>query len=51
MTSFYLTRGFHPHMSFGPDTTTYKSTQECLQVTKASDITACMEELLVYGIE
>ena len=49
MTPFYMNKGFHPRMSFSPDTTAYHSTRERLLVTSAEDITARMEEILLYG--
>ena len=51
LSPFYLNKGFHPRMSFGPDTTTYESTRERLQATTASDIASRMEELLAYGTQ
>lgn len=49
LSPFYFNRGFHPRMSFGPDCTTYESTRERLQATKAEDISKRMAELLEYG--
>ena len=49
MTPFYLNKGFHPRMSFSPDTTSYASTRERLLVTKAEDIAKRMEEILDQG--
>jgi hypothetical protein len=49
LTPFYFNRGFHPRMSFDPDTTTYETTRERLLATKAEDITKKMEEILEYG--
>lgn len=49
LSSFYLNKGFHPHMSFSPDTTTYESTRERLQSVKVKGITTHMQELLNYS--
>jgi len=49
LSPFYLNKGFHPRMSFSPDTTSYNSTRERLLITKAEDITKRMEEMLEYG--
>jgi hypothetical protein len=46
---FYLNKGFHPRMSFGPNTATYESTRERLLALKADDIAKRMEELLSFG--
>lgn len=46
---FYFNKGFHPRMSFSPDSTSYEATRERLLVTKAEDITQRMEEMLHYG--
>ena len=45
---FYLNKGFHPRMSFDPDTSTYKSTRKRLQSAKAEDITTRMQEILNF---
>ena len=49
MTPFYFNKGFHPRMSFDPDTTSYESTRERLEARKADDIAIRMEELLAFG--
>ena len=49
MTPFYFNKGFHPRMSFDPDTTDYETTRERLEARKADDIAIRMEELLNFG--
>jgi len=49
MTPFYFNKGFHPRMSFDPDTTDYETTRERLEARKADDIAIRMEELLSFG--
>ncbi len=49
MTPFYVNKGFHPRMSFGPDTSSYSSTRTRLEASKAEDISQRMQELLDYG--
>ena len=49
LSPFYLNKGFHPHMSFDPDTSTYEFTYEQLQSAKAEDITTHMQEILNFG--
>lgn len=49
MTPFYLNKGFHPRMSFAPDTSSYESTRERLQAARADDIAKRMEEMLEFG--
>lgn len=49
LTPFYFNKGFHPRMSFDKDCTSYESTRERLQASKAEDIAARMEQLLEYG--
>lgn len=49
LSPFYFNKGFHPRMSFSPDSTSYSSTRERLLVTKAEDITKRMDEMLQYG--
>ena len=49
LSPFYLNKGFHPCMSFGPDTTNYKSTHKRLQSAKAEDITTRVQEILDFG--
>lgn len=49
MSPFYLNKGFHPRMSFSPDTTDYESTRERLQARTAEEITTRMEELLQFS--
>ena len=49
MTPFYLNKGFHPRMSFSPNTISYASTRERLLITKAEDIVKRMKEMLKHG--
>ena len=51
LSPFYLNKGFHPQMSFGPDETTYESTRERLQSAKAEDINTRMQEILDFGVK
>ncbi len=48
ITPFYMNKGFHPRMSFSPNTTAYHSTRERLLVTSTEHITARIEEILQY---
>ena len=48
---FYLNKGFHPCMSFGPDEITYESTRERLQSAKVKDINTCMQEILNFSLK
>ena len=48
---FYLNKGFHLCMSFGPDETTYESTRERLQSVKAENINTCMQEILNFSLK
>lgn len=45
---FYANKGFHPRMSFCPDTTTYETTKKRLDATRAEDITDRMQNVLDY---
>ena len=51
LSPFYFNKGFHSHMSFSPDTTTYESTCERLQSAKAEDIATHMQEILNFGLQ
>lgn len=44
-----MNKGFHPRMSFDPDTTSYETTRERLEAIRAKDISSKMKELLEYG--
>jgi len=48
MTPFYFNKGFHPRMSFDPNTTDYETTRERLEARKADDIAIRMKELLNF---
>lgn len=48
LTPFFANRGWHPRMSFSPDTTDYDSTRKRLQAVKAEDITDHMQEVLAF---
>ena len=49
MSPFYMNKGFHPRMSFSPDTPDYDSTRERIEAGKADDIVNRMQELLELG--
>ena len=51
LSPFYLNKGFHPCMSFGPDETTYESTRERLQSAKAEDINTRMQKNLNFSLK
>ena len=40
LTPFYLNKGFHPYISFNPNSTSYKTTRQRLQAIKAEGISA-----------
>ena len=48
MCPFFVNKGFHPQMSFSPDTFTYESTRERLLVHWAEDIAETRKEGLTY---
>lgn len=48
VTPFYSNKGFHPRMSFCPDTTDYDSTRKRLDAARAEDITDRMQKILQY---
>ncbi len=50
-TPFFLNKGFHPRMSFEPDTTPYGSSRERLQAAKAEDISEHMSKTLEFARE
>lgn len=45
---FFANKGFHPRMSFTPDTTDYDSTRKRLDAAKAEDITEHMQNILEF---
>ena len=45
---FFMNHRFHSQMSFGPDSTTYKMTHQHLQAQSAEELTAKMNEILVF---
>ena len=47
MTPFFVNKGFHPRMSFGPDDTKYETAWEHIQAAKAEDITGTMDNILI----
>jgi len=51
LTSFFMNKGFHPRMSFDPDTTEYGSTRERLQAARAEDIFEQMNKTLIFARE
>ena len=46
MTSFYLNKGFSPHMSFSPDTTKATTVQEKLQIHSVIEIARIINRIL-----
>ncbi len=50
-TPFFLNKGFHPRMSFEPDTTEYESSRERLQAAKAENISEHMNKTLTFARE
>jgi len=51
LTPFFMNKGFHPRMSFDPDTTEYGSTRERLQADRAKDISEQMNKTLIFARE
>ncbi len=51
LTPFFMNKGFHPRMSFDPDTTEYESTRERLQAARAEDISDHMDRTLTFARE
>ena len=49
LSSFFMNHGFHPQMSFGPDSTSYEATQQRLQAWSAEELTAKMNEILAFA--
>ncbi len=49
MTPFYINKGFYLRISFSPNTTAYYSKRERLLITSIEDITARIEEILLYN--
>ena len=45
---FFMNHEFHPQMSFEPDSTLYKATQQCLQAQSAGKLTVKMNEILAF---
>ena len=48
LSPFFMNHGFHLWMSFGPDSTSYKATRQCLQARSAEELTAKMNEILAF---
>ena len=48
LSPFFMNHGFHPRMSFGPDSTSYEATRQCLQARSAGELTAKMNEILAF---
>ncbi len=51
LTPFFMNKGFHPRMSFDPDTTEYESTRERLQTDRAKNISEQMDKTLIFARE
>ena len=49
LTPFSMNKGFHPRMSFDPDSASYETTRERPEAAKAEDISSKMKKLLEYG--
>ena len=50
LSPFFVNKGFHPRISFGPDPTNPTSTRESLQTSTAQMITDKMDEILQFGL-
>ena len=48
MTPFFANKGFHPRISFSPDTTKYEIIRERLLVARAEDITRTIKNVLDF---
>ena len=48
LSPFFMNHGFHSQMSFGPDSTIYETTHQCLQAQSAEELTAKMNEILAF---
>ena len=48
LSPFFMNHGFHLQMSFGPDSTSYEATRQCLQARSAGELTAKMNEILAF---
>ena len=46
---FFMNHGFHPQMSFEPDSTSYKATRQRLQARSAEELTVKMNEILAFA--
>ena len=46
ITPFFVNKGFHPRMTFGPDDTKYKTARERIQAAKTKGITGTMDNIL-----
>ena len=51
LSSFYLNKDFHSHMSFSSDTTTYKFTHKQLQSVKTENIITHMQKILNFSLQ
>ena len=49
LSPFFMNHRFHPQMSFGPDSTTYEMTHQCLQAQSAGELTTKMDEILAFA--
>ena len=48
ITPFFANKGFHPRISFSPDTIKYKTTRERLLAARAEDITRTIKNVLDF---
>ena len=49
LSPFFCNKGFHPRMSFSPESTSYETTRERIEAAKAEDIAQKIHELLEYA--
>ena len=49
LSPFFINHGFHPWMSFEPDSTSYEATRQRLQTWSAEELTVKMNEILVFA--
>ena len=51
LSSFYLNKSFHSHISFNSDETTYEFTHKWLQSVKAENIITCIQKILNFSLQ
>ena len=49
LSPFFMNHRFHRQMSFGPDPTLYEATRQYLQAQSAGELTANMDEILMFA--